>query len=190
MTEWISKKIILQLIKEGVIYRDVDVYLYGCNAIIYTIISTLGLLVISSLCHHFSEGCICIVCFYLNQSVGGGFHADTHWKCFSVMTIGLLLCFGMMELVKEYYVLLFAGLLSFLVLFIKPLVLNPYLDYLKNSSDTLIHRSKTITCLEAGIYICIAFMGFKHILSVLSAAITLCALSRIAGFIAFGKGAV
>ena len=185
MTEWVSKKIISKLVKDGIICQDEDVYLYGCDSIIYTFISTLGLIIISGLSGHFLQGCICILFFYLNQSVGGGFHANAHWKCFAIMAAGLIMGFGIMELTEGHSLLLFTGLPSLAVLFLKPLVLHPYLDHLKASSSVLIRRSRKITCFETGVYILLFLLGSKQTLSVFSVTMLLCAISRIAGWLTY-----
>lgn len=74
--------------------RDDDLRLlciYGCEVWLYTVLSTLGLLMIGLLTNSVLETIIIITIFYLCQTNGGGFHATTHLRCFLTMTLGLLI---------------------------------------------------------------------------------------------------
>ena len=54
------------------------VCLYGIDIFLYTLISSIGLLLIGTLAHRFFEAAIWITLYYLNQTFGGGYHATSH----------------------------------------------------------------------------------------------------------------
>ncbi len=64
---------------------------YGLDLLLYTIISTAGLMMVGVVFHMPMQAVIIICVFYINQSVGGGYHADTHLTCFLTMAFGLTL---------------------------------------------------------------------------------------------------
>lgn len=81
MTKIISR-LTDSLIRKGYIPEDErDIFLYGFDITIYTIWSTIVLLLIGLLLCQFSATVVIIVGFYTFQSVGGGYHAKTHLKC-------------------------------------------------------------------------------------------------------------
>ena len=182
MTELISGRIISFLKDRNVIQQDEEVYLYGCDAVVYTILSTAGLVLISTIFGMLLEGCICITIFYLNQSIGGGYHANTHLKCFLVMSLGLMLSFGIIRSVTNIAVLAIACIPAFIVLFRFPLVLHPFLRHLGKKGDRLKLRSYILSASE--FIFCLAC--FLHVLSGISAsiftAVFFSAASRTAGF--------
>lgn len=59
--------------------------IYGCELWLYTILSTLGLLILGVFLQSFWEAVIIIFIFYNCQSTGGGFHASSHMRCFLTM---------------------------------------------------------------------------------------------------------
>lgn len=87
-------KAILAFLEANEIVRaeDHEVYAYGLDAILYTMISTLGLVLIGVVMRSTTEALVIIGMFYINQTLGGGFHASTHLRCFLTMAVGLLCC--------------------------------------------------------------------------------------------------
>lgn len=71
---------------------DHEVYVYGFDAALYTFLSTAGLVLIGCVLGQGIETLIIISLFYVNQTLGGGFHASTHLNCFITMVLGLLGC--------------------------------------------------------------------------------------------------
>lgn len=120
------------------------VYEYGCEILLYTIFSTLGLVTIGYLHGNLTEAAIIIFCFYLFQSTGGGFHAQSHIACFLVMSIGLLLGLTLMK-IASCFVILVISTISACILFLFPLHLHKNKEYLLAQSDQLIHRSRIVT---------------------------------------------
>ncbi len=62
---------------------------YGLGALLYTVLSTVLLLLLGACSGSFFSTVIIIVIFYINQTVGGGYHAKTHIRCFITMVIGI-----------------------------------------------------------------------------------------------------
>lgn len=67
--------------KNGIVLKhNRSTYVYGLDIFLYTILSTVGLLLIGYVSHHFYESVLLIILFYTNQTYGGGFHASSHTK--------------------------------------------------------------------------------------------------------------
>lgn len=66
-----------------------DICRYGIEILLHTILSTLGLFATGLYLRMFPEALIIITVFYINQSLGGGFHASSHMKCFITMALFL-----------------------------------------------------------------------------------------------------
>lgn len=181
MTEWITDRIILFLIQKGVLVQDEDIYRYGTESTVYTILSTLGLLFFGCIAGMAVQAVICIVIFYLNQSIGGGYHANTHMRCFIVMLSGLLVGLAVTWYISNIRLLsVFCGL-GLLVLFAFPLVLHPQLQFLAGKEWQLKKRSNICTCVQAVLFIVANFVMIPQITVPYFIAIILSAISRIAG---------
>ena len=187
MTEWISKQIIGFLKRKNAIIQDEEVCLYGCDTIVYTLLSTGGLLLVSWLCNQLSEGCILIFTFYLNQSVGGGYHASTHGKCFLTMVAGLLVGLWLSSFKWSIAILVGIGTVTFVTLLSIPLVLHPHLCYLNKHRKQLTLRSRIFSI--AGLAIdsfCLMFVSEKAA-KIITIALLLSGISRIIGFCLYKK---
>lgn len=154
MIEWLSRRIISFLQARNAIQQDEEVYLYGCDAVVYTILSTAGLMLISLLFGMLSEGCICITIFYLNQSIGGGYHASTHLKCFLIMSLGLLFGFIVIRTITNITILSIGCIPALMTLFLFPLVLHPFMQYLNIRRKQLEYRSYILSASEC--FLCLA----------------------------------
>ena len=119
---------------------------YGCEILLYTIISTLGLVLIGFSLHQPFEACIIIILFYTCQSSGGGYHANTHLKCFVTMSIGLILGLILCRIraIKNIIELIFGISISLLVLI--PLTLHKNKSYL-NYKEKALKKKSIITTL-------------------------------------------
>ena len=79
------------MIRKGYIEADDrEVYAYGFDIIFYTIWSTAVLLIIGILFRKFLEAAVMVAVFYAFQCTGGGYLANTHWKCLLTMVVGLI----------------------------------------------------------------------------------------------------
>lgn len=67
---------------------DVDLYIYGVDLLLYTIISISTLLVLGALLGLIIPVAFWLISFSLLQGFGGGYHASTHFRCFTAMAIG------------------------------------------------------------------------------------------------------
>ncbi len=133
---------------------------YGCELWLYTCFSTLGLLAIGLVFGAALETMIIIAIFYLCQSNGGGYHANTHIKCFLTMTIGLLISLLVVRVSGIHPFLILACSASILVLLAFPLCLHTNKQFLKDSSQQLKLRSRLVTIgIMAGISVLGIFDG-------------------------------
>jgi len=75
--------------RAGVIEKaDEDIYEYGLELLIFTIINLAAILVSSAFTGKFLESLALLAVILPLQSFGGGFHAKTHLRCFLIMYIG------------------------------------------------------------------------------------------------------
>ena len=118
---------------------------YGLELWIYTIISTIGLVLIGVLFNAVLEASAIICIYYICQSNGGGFHASTHLKCFLTMACGLVVGLLLIKCRIINTVAPFAGVFSGFILLRYPLYLHQNKSYLKGDSSRLIKRSRYIT---------------------------------------------
>ena len=67
---------------------DRDVYVYGLDIFMSTILNALSVITTAALCGKLKETLVllCVVCPL--QAFCGGYHADTHLRCFLIMFIG------------------------------------------------------------------------------------------------------
>lgn len=163
-----------------------EVYAYGCELFLYTIISTLGLLLIGIIFGKLFETSVMITIFYLCQSNGGGHHAATHMSCFLTMVIGLLIGLLLISipLSNDFYVVIL--LLSVITLVAFPLYLHPNKQYLLNQTSELVTRSRLMTSCIA---ICIVLIRLYTSIQIMrsgSVAMLCSSISRICAYIKKG----
>ena len=153
-------------------------YVYGLDILLYTILSTAGLLLIGCVSHHFYESVLLIILFYTNQTYGGGFHASSHTKCFLTMTLGLGIYLFSSLIRIPSFASVFIAALSFLFLYVHPLVLHKNKSFLANKSKLLVQKSRYILSLEMMLFITLLLFKNEYYLQNFSIALLLCALSR------------
>ena len=76
--------------------EDQDVYLYGLDLLLYTVLSYGILLLLGACLGDFSRSFLLLLTFSLLQSNGGGYHANTHLGCFMTMFLFWLLGMAVM----------------------------------------------------------------------------------------------
>lgn len=155
--------------------------LYGMNGAIYTAFSTLVLIFFGSLLGELSSTCVIISVYYLNQTVGGGFHATTHTKCLMTMLLGLTIGIGILKhggwSMMEGITLVSA---EFVLMWFVPLVLHKNKRFLQNQSPKLIRKSRI--CLIGEILFFFIMVVNQHELSfAFAVGFTLSTVSRVAG---------
>lgn len=158
-----------------------DVYLYGCEAALYTLSSTVGLLLLGITLNHLWETALLVCVFYINQSIGGGFHASTHLSCFITMAIGVVCFIAALHLHISGWTALLVGGISIAILFTIPLVLHTNKQYLAYKAAQFVKRSRIATCIQGVALILIYYIPLPWVLRALAIALMLCALSRCAG---------
>ena len=78
---------------------DVDIYAYGCEAIISSIVNIGVAMMISFIFGRVLEGIIFMAVFALLRRYTGGYHADTHFKC--IVTFNTILVFALVLVSME-----------------------------------------------------------------------------------------
>lgn len=156
-----------------------EVYLYGADIVLYTIFSTLGLILAGFILGKTSESVIIILLFYFNQSIGGGYHAKTHFRCFVLMLIGLLCALFLTELPRTF--LLCVGFLSIGYLLYTPLVISPNRTHLEGKKKHLTQKAIGATAIEAFVYVVILLVNSLTLFKPFSLGLLLSAFSRYVG---------
>ena len=154
-------------VNKGVICEDERaIYEYGFDITLYTILSTLGLLLIGLLFHQLANTIVLVFVFY------------SCLRCFLTMCTGLLIGLAFQYIPFPDWLFLAIGASSILLLLIFPLTLHSNKSYLKADSNRLIRRSMLttvfITCL------CSVLLTLNWIpASIVSSAFLLSAVSRL-----------
>lgn len=183
MIERLANFVVTRLIDRGVVDRErMDVYVYGASAFIYTLASTAGLLLTGIVFHRFWESLLIMCIFYLNQTVGGGFHASSHMRCFSTMFIGLIVCLITYYISIKPWVVYSLLAFSYFILFGIPLVLHSHKDYLEGQRHILKNRSRIITAIQMLVVALFLFLRKSDLLITCSLGVVTSAISRIVGF--------
>ena len=182
MTSKISDFIVSFLERHNAIQpEDKDIYIYGCDTAIYTFISTLGLLIIGFGFGKLLETLILIVIFYLNQTMGGGFHATTHFRCFLTMAVGVLIYIATFSLQIPMLISIIIGLTALLLLLVVPLVLHPNKQYLLVKQAKLKRHSRLVSASEVLSFIIILLFKNQMLAQACAISFALCAISRCTG---------
>lgn len=159
------------------------VCLYGIDIFLYTLISTMGLLLIGALAHRFFEAVIWITLYYLNQTFGGGYHATSHLKCFITMAVSLAACLLLLTVAIPLYLQILLLVVSSMLLFLFPLRLHENKRYLAKHSRLFVIRYRCILLLEfcIAIFLLLALPGQYAEMCMLGVATS--AISRIVGIL-------
>jgi len=89
-----------------------EIYSYGLELQIYYIIHAVLLLALGFLFGRMLEVGLFLVLFGLMQSNGGGYHADTHGRCFAIMACGVLVFIALLSLYQDIFVLQLISVLA------------------------------------------------------------------------------
>lgn len=166
-------------IQKGVIPSDErDVYEYGFDITLYTLLSTLGLLAIGVILRQLVNTAVLIAIFYTCQSFGGGYHAPTHLRCFLSMCVGLTAGLALLWLPVDELWFALAGGASIAALLVIPLVLHPNKSYLQPQAPQLRTKSRIATLLC--VLLCALLVVFVRLpLRLFATGFILAALSRL-----------
>lgn len=175
--DWILSK----LEQKGASYKHSrDAYVYGLDLILYTFLSTAGLLLIGALFGRLFETVLLVALFYTNQTHGGGFHASSHLKCFLTMASGLLVFVASFYVYLPIWGYILLALIGFFLLFTHPLVLHQNKSFLAQKSSQLVRDSRLVLFLEVIVFIILLFLGNIRLIHTMVIALTLCVCSRMA----------
>lgn len=130
-------------------YKDKQFIFYGVSTIVYTLFSTIGLIVVGWLFCSALNTVILISIFYINQTMGGGYHAQTRLSCFLTMSTALSISLILLKLRFSIEILLVMNIFSFGVLFRYPVVLHPKRHFLREKLPLFARRSRGVTLLAA-----------------------------------------
>jgi len=145
----LARRVVALLCSRGVIDVELsEIYLYGAKTAIYTLVSTAGLLIIGCFFRRAIETILIIVFVYINQTLGGGFHAKTHIRCFLTMMIGLITALLALHLTIPISLVYGSLIVSIILLLNIPLVLHTHKKYLEVESEALIKRSRISTAIQ------------------------------------------
>lgn len=139
----LSRKLATFLLDDSSDQNRMETCAYGIDLALYTFFSTLALILIGCVLGNPIDTMILIAIYYLNQTVGGGYHASTHWKCFVSMIISLLICLVVIHF--SWQVSYFPPVLAIIasvVLWRYPLHLHPHKAYLKDKAESMKRKSK------------------------------------------------
>lgn len=177
MLKLISKKI-GNFLLQGIEYEEneCETVCYGIELAIYSIISTAALLIVAALFHSFVPALFIIFVFYVNQTIGGGIHMNTHLKCFLLMLFGMGIGL-LLSKINMYVLWLIILFVCIILLYLNPLVLHKNKTYLIHKREALIRKSRTIIAVE-GCLLIILFIMKSDIFIPCVAAILLSAISR------------
>lgn len=182
--KYLSKRILTYLQRNDIILitpENESIYLYGFQTAIYTIFSTIFLILIGILLNRSFETILLISIFYTNQTFGGGFHANSHTKCLLTMIAGLLLFVYLHNYYPPIITIIILVSASFTILFLCPLVLHNNKQYLSVYKSQLIIRSRISILVEVAMMLAYLMFQGKAFIRSISYALCLSALSRIIG---------
>lgn len=163
--------------QEIALKQQYEMLVYGIELILYTIISTFGLITIGVLLNETIQALIIIALYYTNQTVGGGKHAKSHLQCFLLMA--LFLCIGLLLCNLNIPIEVCMGIMfvSSAYMFFVPLILHPNKRYLVNKEKCFIARSRKYICGCVGVFF-FCYCMFPSVLNAYSVGLMLSALSR------------
>lgn len=179
----LSKIIISFILNDSCDEKQREICEYGCELWLYTILSTLGLLMIGLIAKAPIEAITIISIFYVCQSNGGGFHASTHTKCFLTMACGLSLGILIIKISSTHSVFYSLWLIPFIALFVFPLCLHPNKQYLQYQSQQLIKRSRLTTLILLLVVIILKLLNYNSLFQASCLGVFLSAVSRICGLL-------
>ena len=131
MIEKLAERLVRWLNSRGIVDRnDISAYRYGAATLIYTVVSTTALMALGVIAQRVGEALSIIGIFYINQTIGGGYHASSHMRCFATMMIGLISCLVLCGLSLPIWVVSGMLVVSYATLLCIPVVLHPNKQYM------------------------------------------------------------
>ncbi|MBM7615500.1 accessory gene regulator ArgB-like protein [Alkaliphilus hydrothermalis] len=101
MIEKISKRLTIRLIDEGVVSLDeFEIYHYGMQLLLATLMEGFGLLILGILTGKVIETVLFVLMFGLLRIFAGGIHAGSYLKCFIVTAIVVFIGVQVVEILQ------------------------------------------------------------------------------------------
>lgn len=171
---------LVEVLFEEVTRDEKEVCSYGLELFLSTIINTVGLMLIGFAFHRPVDAGIIVTLFYLFQTVGGGYHANTHLSCFLIMAVGMSIAqcvISYFTLAVEYELIIVLG--STIIMLLIPVVINENKCYLV---DQYMKYKRKSLCFSGVAGVC-AFIFSLCTAYGLSISLGMCAaaISRICG---------
>ena len=143
-------------------YDRMETCAYGIDVFLYTVISTAGLMLLGWACGRHKQTAILILVYYLNQSSGGGYHADSHTKCFITMILGLFISIGAFSVLNlDCWINCTIALFAVSCLWVLPVVIHPNKEYLHGKKRSISVRSRIVSALSFAFAVSISFYDYK-----------------------------
>lgn len=144
MVRKISKKVTNRLLSRNAIKdEDYEIYQYGLEQLLTSILDLLTLLVIGLIMGMIWQGIIFVLSFMLLRKYAGGYHASTPLKCYLLTTLIITVVLSVMKYI-QINIFIYLGL--FMVSSIIILSFSP-VEAVKKELDEIekiIYRKKTI----------------------------------------------
>lgn len=173
-------KYLLKLLKQKcpIPPNEQDIYEYGIDVLLYTVLSTTGLLFLGLLYGQFTESIVIIAILYLNQTLGGGFHASTHLHCFATMAIGLSCCLSTLFIPFPLLASVIIALTSAGFMLRFPLVLHVNKAYLSSKRQLFFNRSRRALIFQLLVFCLFVICEDAHMAQTISLGLLACVFSR------------
>ena len=119
MINELSKTITLRLQKVGVIQDKFEIYKYGFELLISSLIGISLILIIGYLSNTFFDSLVFLVCFILLRQCTGGYHSKTYLSCnLSFITVYLIFIYYRNYIMFSYEGLIISVIISLLIIFL------------------------------------------------------------------------
>lgn len=125
------------------------------------------------------EALILLFLFYNHQSLGGGYHATTHLRCYLCMICGGVVYSSILRIHQNELLYLIGGACSLVLLWRFPLTLHPNKFYLAQKHSILVRRSRGFILFSFVAWTLSFCNGCSRTYRALSLSLIFCSLSRI-----------
>ena len=186
MLHRIAEMIVSHFEERGIINaseQEREVYIYGFDIAIYGVTSTLSVILVGLLFSRLPETLLLLTVFYTNQTLGGGFHANSHLSCFLTMLAGQMLFFAFLLISIPVGICTVILLLSLTILYWYPVVLHKNKRYLMSKMPYFIRRSRIAIIIEMLFSLLVLFFGSQRLIQALCLSLLLSAVSRMSAVI-------
>lgn len=175
MINYICELTLEKLCSSNIIEEDqIEVYHYGLELLIATILKTLGFLIIAIVLNLVKEALIFTIFFSSLRIQAGGYHANTPFKCFVgtliLMFPGIILV-GMIPMEKQLYYILINILISILLVYLYAPVESENKPLTKEEVKIYRHRS-LLTVVGGSVIVLLLIYAYQSFIYLGSIALT------------------